>query len=194
MSKSKRDFTLSHTNYYFLQRTQPLEQHKPPAVNYILRDPQYFLHYFEDDERSAPHLPSVPSAFRERIGPRWASCRGSTSPPDLLRRACAALFCASVQGNGTNGFRQRHHLAARNIGDALSVNDGQTFAAVAAVQRDREFRFVLMIQVQCQANLLLAGGFSEVNSSAVNASSASCKSPISISASPQSHVRSLPSF
>ena len=61
MSKSKRDFTLSHTNYYFLQRTQPLEQHKPPAVNYILRDPQYFLHYFEDDERSAP--PSALSAF-----------------------------------------------------------------------------------------------------------------------------------
>ena len=81
MSKSKRDFTLSHTNYYFLQRTQPLEQHKPPAVNYILRDPQYFLHYFEDDERSAPHLPSVPSAFRERIGPRWASCRGRQGSP-----------------------------------------------------------------------------------------------------------------
>ncbi len=155
MSKSKRDFTLSHTNYYFLQRTQPLEQHKPPAVNYILRDPQYFLHYFEDDERSAPHLPSVPSAFRERIGPRWASCRGSTSPPEKTRRACAALFYASAQGDGANGFRQRHHLAARDIGDALSVNDDQTFAAVAAVQRDREFRFVLMIQVQRQADLLL---------------------------------------
>ena len=47
----------AHTNYYFLQRTQPLEQHKPPATNYMLKDPQYFLHYFEDDERSAPIRP-----------------------------------------------------------------------------------------------------------------------------------------
>ena len=68
------------------------------------------------------------------------------------------MFYDSVQGNDTGGFRQCHHLAARNIGDALSINDGQTLAAVTAVQRDREFWFVLMIQVQRQADLLLAAG------------------------------------
>lgn len=124
MSKSKRDFTLSHTNYYFLQRTQPLEQHKPPAVNYILRDPQYFLHYFEDDERSAPIRPQCLRRSGNAAGFVGRLAEGDTTPPEKTRRACAALFCASVQGNGTNGFRQRHHLAARNIGDALSVNDG----------------------------------------------------------------------
>ena len=57
MSASKRNFTLAYANHYFLQKIQPLEQHKLPAVNYILRDSQYFLHYFEDDERSAPIRP-----------------------------------------------------------------------------------------------------------------------------------------
>ena len=41
---------LAYTNHYSLQRIQPLEQHKLPAVNYMLKDPQYFLHYFDDNK------------------------------------------------------------------------------------------------------------------------------------------------
>ena len=86
MSKSKRDFTLSHTNYYFLQRTQPLEQHKPPAVNYILRDPQYFLHYFEDDERSAPIRPQC--------------LRRSGNAADLVGRLAEAAQARPIYSGG----------------------------------------------------------------------------------------------
>lgn len=46
----KENFMLAYTNHYSLQRIQPLEQHKLPAVNYMLKDPQYFLHYFDDNE------------------------------------------------------------------------------------------------------------------------------------------------
>ena len=69
------------------------------------------------------------------------------------------MLSLCAEGQGADGFDQIDRLASGHERDRLTVDCGNAVFAVIAVERQRERREILVVEIKRQGDFLLPGGF-----------------------------------